>query len=59
MLVDAYVTDACPATQEAVQRVLNIMEAFPTQPHGEDEEPPIDRCTKVVSAAVKWLKKYV
>ena len=57
MLVDAYTTDITPANEEAVQRVINIMEAFPNEARLEDEDPPIERCTKVASGAVKWLKK--
>lgn len=57
MLVDAYTTDAVPGSEEAVGRVLNIMDAFPNEARLEDEDPPIERCTKVASAAVKWLKK--
>lgn len=58
MLLDAYTNDATPATEESVQRVLRVLSAFPAeQKESEVEEPPIESCSKVATAAVKWLKK--
>jgi golgi to ER traffic protein 4 len=61
MLLDAYTTDSTPASDESVDRVLRVLSAFPVESKNEieeeEEEPPIDQCSKVASAAVKWLKK--
>ena len=58
MLIDAYTTDLTPASEESVQRVLHMLSAFPTEPQTSEElEPPIDGCSKVASAAIKWLVK--
>lgn len=62
MLLDAYTTDSTTATEELVGRVLRVLSAFPSEQtkendKKEEEEPPIDQCLKVASAANKWLKK--
>jgi hypothetical protein len=57
MLVDAYSVDAVEATAQAVQRVLDLMAALPTEPVGEDEDPPIEAAQKIANATLKWLRK--
>lgn len=59
MLLDAYITDNTPATTESLGRILHIIEAFPTIPSSEDEDPPIERCNKIISQSLKWLSWYV
>ena len=55
MLIDAYETDATSASEESLGRVLSIVQGFPLE--GEEDGPPIEACTKVVSAALKWTSK--
>jgi hypothetical protein len=62
MLLDAYTTDSTPATDASVGCVLRVLSSFPSEATKEtdnedEEEPPIEQCSKVASAAVKWLKK--
>ena len=56
LLVEAYVTDRLAPSEEAVQRVASLVDAFPRQARPPAEEPPIHECAKFVAAAVKWLR---
>lgn len=59
MLAEAYTTDAAPAEAAAVGRLLRVLAAFPTAPASDDDDPPVEACSKVASAAVKWMKTCV
>lgn len=44
--------------EAAVQRVLGVMAAFPRAAPAEGgPDPPVEECTKLAAAAVKWLRK--
>lgn len=57
MLADAYTTDATPADEGSVLRILSLIDAFTTEGDSPDAEPPIGSATKIVSATLKWLSK--
>jgi hypothetical protein len=56
LLVEAYVADRLAPSEEAVQRVASLIDAFPRLARPPAEEPPIHECAKFVAAAVKWLR---
>ncbi len=58
----AYEADSVAPSEASVQRVLCVIAAFPKAASSEgpsSSEPPVDECTKLASAAVKWLRKWV
>ncbi|PSC71334.1 Golgi to ER traffic 4-like protein [Micractinium conductrix] len=56
LLVEAYVADKVPASEEAVARVASLVDAFPRGRPGEAADPPVAECSRLVGAAVKWLR---
>lgn len=59
MLVDAYEADGvAPASPEAGQRVMEVLDAFPVR-HLADggPDPPVEEYGRVVGAAAKWARK--
>ena len=56
-LLQAYDTDGAEPTPERVQRVVNLIEAFPGEGATPEDAPPVEDCTKFASAAVRWIKR--
>ncbi|KAL4420841.1 hypothetical protein ABPG75_010497 [Micractinium tetrahymenae] len=56
LLVEAYRSDGLAPSEEAVERLLALVDAFPRQGRPEGADPPVDECSRVVAAAVKWLR---
>ena len=62
LLVEAYVADGvAPGQEGALQRVLQLIEAFPRQggrPEGAggSADPPVAECAKFAAAAVRWIR---
>lgn len=56
LLVEAYVADKLQPSDEAVRRLLGLVDAFPLQGRPEGADPPVQECASFVSAAVKWLR---
>lgn len=47
-----------PASEEAVARVASLVDAFPRGRPGEAADPPVAECSRLVGAAVKWLRRW-
>lgn len=56
-LLQAYDTDSAEPTPERVQRLVNLIEAFPREGATPEDAPPVEDCTKFASAAVRWIKR--
>lgn len=56
-LIGAYTSDGVLADEEHVEYVIEILEALPTEPIGEDEGPPVEAAQKIAHAALKWIRK--
>ncbi len=57
LLLQAYEADNVAPSEAAVQRVLDIISSFPKAGPSEGYEPPVEDCSRLAAAAVKWLRK--
>ncbi len=58
LLVEAYRADGLPPSEEAVERLNLLLDAFPRQGRPAGADPPVGECSRVVAAAVKWLRRW-
>ncbi|GAB4819985.1 hypothetical protein N2152v2_007031 [Parachlorella kessleri] len=57
LLLEAYEADNVAPSEAAVERVLDIISSFPKAGPSEGYEPPVEDCSRLAAAAVKWLRK--
>ena len=57
LLVDAYQSDAVPADEAAVARLHRILDALPCDPGSAAQQTYAEEATRLVVAALKWLRK--
>lgn len=58
LLVEAYRADELAPSEEAVERLLQLLDAFPREGRPAGADPPVGECSRVVAAAVKWLRRW-
>ena len=57
LLVDAYLSDAVPADEAAVARLHRILDALPCDPGSVAQQMYAEEATRLVVAALKWMRK--